>query len=397
MATNLKLLTHKSTSGNTSRSIGDRWDDVINVKDYGATGNGSTDDTSSIQNAINQAITKTGGTVYFPVGNYKITSKLTFTSDPVNNKLVRLLGEKGEDVQGSRLTGNFADYMISSTDVASQSLYMIEKLCIVNSNAAGKGVQFNGLAQGGIRDCVIQASLSALVANLNSYNCTCINTQFIGIGAAAGSIGVVGAQSTFIGCSFTNWEVGLRVFNAGVLIEGNRFEVNKTAIQIGYDLSGASSEMNGCTVSANSFEQNDTSIYINAVGGLALIGNTITGTVSAYNGGTIVYGIRVAGNIDSGIVSGNTFGGTWSNSAILVANFNPNVVWSGNLLNNTGTGVNWSGPSAGLFASAPAAPFLGQTCWFSNSNTATFRATIAGGGSNLVLGMWNGTNWTVAG
>lgn len=47
----------------------------INVLDYGAAGDGTTDDTSAIQSALN-----TGKTVYFPDGTYKITSPLTVSS-----------------------------------------------------------------------------------------------------------------------------------------------------------------------------------------------------------------------------------------------------------------------------------------------------------------------------
>jgi len=47
----------------------------INVLDYGAVGNGTTDDTTAIQNAINAA--KIGNVVYFPPGTYKITAALT--------------------------------------------------------------------------------------------------------------------------------------------------------------------------------------------------------------------------------------------------------------------------------------------------------------------------------
>ncbi|MGJ8529799.1 glycosyl hydrolase family 28-related protein [Maritalea sp.] len=53
---------------------------TFDVKTYGAVGNGTTDDTSSIQNAINAAIANGGGTVYFPQGDYKTTSTLTLTS-----------------------------------------------------------------------------------------------------------------------------------------------------------------------------------------------------------------------------------------------------------------------------------------------------------------------------
>lgn len=48
----------------------------IDVKMYGATGNGSTDDSSAIQSAIN-AVSSNGGTVFFPCGNYYIKTGLT--------------------------------------------------------------------------------------------------------------------------------------------------------------------------------------------------------------------------------------------------------------------------------------------------------------------------------
>lgn len=49
---------------------------VFNVKTYGATGNGTTDDKTSIQNAINAAQTAGGGIVFFPTGVYQINSGL---------------------------------------------------------------------------------------------------------------------------------------------------------------------------------------------------------------------------------------------------------------------------------------------------------------------------------
>jgi hypothetical protein len=45
--------------------------DVANVRNYGAVGNGSTDDTAAIQAAI-----ATGKPVYIPAGNYRITSQI---------------------------------------------------------------------------------------------------------------------------------------------------------------------------------------------------------------------------------------------------------------------------------------------------------------------------------
>ncbi len=53
--------------------------------------------------------------------------------------------------------------------------------------------------------------------------------------------------------------------------------------------------------------------------------------------------------------------------------------------------------TAVAFASLPAAPVEGMLVGVTNSNTAIWGATIAGGGTDHVLAYYNGTNWTVAG
>ena len=49
---------------------------IFNVKQYGATGNGTTDDTAAIQAAID-AVPASGGTVFFPAGTYIVAPKKT--------------------------------------------------------------------------------------------------------------------------------------------------------------------------------------------------------------------------------------------------------------------------------------------------------------------------------
>ena len=60
-----------------SRTVQNKLQESVSVKDFGAVGDGSTDDTVAIQNAINYAGTVNGATVYFPTGTYKVTSTLT--------------------------------------------------------------------------------------------------------------------------------------------------------------------------------------------------------------------------------------------------------------------------------------------------------------------------------
>jgi len=47
---------------------------VLNVKDFGAVGNGVTDDVNAFQAAVNQALL-TGGSIYVPAGTYLISAR----------------------------------------------------------------------------------------------------------------------------------------------------------------------------------------------------------------------------------------------------------------------------------------------------------------------------------
>jgi len=55
-----------------ARSAQDKMRDVVSVKDFGAVGDGVTDDTAAIQAAIDN-----GGALFFPAGEYRITNTLT--------------------------------------------------------------------------------------------------------------------------------------------------------------------------------------------------------------------------------------------------------------------------------------------------------------------------------
>lgn len=73
---------------------------VFNVKDYGATGNGSTNDYTAVQAAITACGAAGGGTVHFPPGTYYCASQLTIPDDntgtwPKLTGNVRLTGAMG--------------------------------------------------------------------------------------------------------------------------------------------------------------------------------------------------------------------------------------------------------------------------------------------------------------
>src|SRR3954465_7654990 len=84
MTTNLALASIKATGGTASRTLADRCADIVNVRDYGATGDGSTDDYAAIRAALDaalgpvssphgNAVKFTNRPVWFPRGNYQTT------------------------------------------------------------------------------------------------------------------------------------------------------------------------------------------------------------------------------------------------------------------------------------------------------------------------------------
>lgn len=87
----------------------DKGEIVFDVKAYGATGDGSTDDTAAIQSAVDAANTAGGGIVWFPKGTYKLVTnpiKLYSGATPtiVAYSNITLLGAGSNAIGGSILT-----------------------------------------------------------------------------------------------------------------------------------------------------------------------------------------------------------------------------------------------------------------------------------------------------
>lgn len=76
-----------SGTGADSRTVESRLNERRSVKDFGATGDGTTDDTTAIQDAID-SFDGNGGVLYFPSGSYRTTATIT-----INNNGIYLIGD----------------------------------------------------------------------------------------------------------------------------------------------------------------------------------------------------------------------------------------------------------------------------------------------------------------
>lgn len=150
---------------------------VYNVRFFGAKGDGSTDDTTAIQNAMNAA-SFDGGTVYFPAGHYKF-SNLIFGRNSSNTGWannyryfgkVRLIGE-GQCRLGSVQDGYGTGSILEQLSPASGPAILIPAADTQNPAKNSDYFTFKRLTViGNSPDWVIDAQSAAINANLEDLN-----------------------------------------------------------------------------------------------------------------------------------------------------------------------------------------------------------------------------------
>lgn len=94
-----------SGTGAVARTVQDKLRETVSVKDFGAVGDGVTDDTAAIQAALNYYAQTSGrGTVFMAAGKYRIETTLTIPEH------VRLIGESSDRFQAGTPGSELAYY-----------------------------------------------------------------------------------------------------------------------------------------------------------------------------------------------------------------------------------------------------------------------------------------------
>jgi hypothetical protein len=141
----------EQTGSTVNRPINLKLEEIVSVKDFGAVGNGSTDDTAAIQAAIN-SLSATGGTVYLPTGTYKVSSTISWTFD---NLTLMGAGKGATEIRT----------FIAATDVI------------------GIGTTADGVSRGGIYDLSIIADTTQVSgAGIHLTNCNNVRISNVVMG-----------------------------------------------------------------------------------------------------------------------------------------------------------------------------------------------------------------------
>ncbi|WP_270582587.1 glycosyl hydrolase family 28-related protein [Enterobacter roggenkampii] len=127
--------------GAVMRTFQDKMRDIVSVKDFGAVGDGSTDDTASIQAAIN-ALFPEGGTLYLPKGIYKITNQLNISNMPVKiqgeGMMSTVIIQAGVNKNGISFISNTSGNAPSTNNLLINTLQISD--ISINKGASGGGI-----------------------------------------------------------------------------------------------------------------------------------------------------------------------------------------------------------------------------------------------------------------
>ena len=318
-----------ATGSTTARTLANRFADVINVKDFGALGDGVADDTTAIQAAVAQSENKA---LYFPSGTYIVSNVIFLKSNSV------VYGEPGNTtlkLKPQAYTSNFSAFFTIS---------------VVN-NVFIYGLRFDGNKgnTSGTRNSINTVYKST---KITFDTCEWVNCEGI-------SLNVSTSIDNFavLNCRFTNCggkpdnsdgyrkqaiaiSADVGIYAKNIEITGNYF------FEIGFDCISMSSLQN-VVISDNAAYDSYTFLY-NTIKkkttNLTVTGNVIYNTTQ----GSLVDGTPPAAIdlpwVENATITGNAIY-LCDQAGIGIFNNSKNIVVSGNSLLDCGrSAVSWYGP-----------------------------------------------------
>ena len=177
--TESKIAPITATGSNTARSLANRFADVVNVKDFGAVGNGIVDDTVAIQIAIN-SISSKGGIIFFSNGTFKISSTISI---PFSNIILQGNGaDFYHDIPQSQGSNSDTIFLWSGASGGTM-IFVNSPSGATLTKQSGCGIrnitfQSNGTAGSGL---IISSQNSGIYENLlfNNFSTGCVTLNTI--------------------------------------------------------------------------------------------------------------------------------------------------------------------------------------------------------------------------
>jgi hypothetical protein len=343
-----------ATGSSVARSLPDRFADALNVKDFGAVGNGVTDDAA----AINASIAAAGAraSIYFPAGTYFIKSPIV-----VHRSNIALFGD-GIGVSAILMGQQAGGASYAAIDIRTDALGAgIENVTVSSLTIDGNKTVATSPENSGM---VILVTSPHIIADVKLLSIRITNCQHNGVlmsgfqngqndqyrvertliqGSTFDNNGGVGigqwkaSNSTISGCTlFNNGDENLTidVYSQACVVDGNRFFRHFSGTgNIGIDTG------DGCIISNNFIDnQSDTTAVSGFRNGISL-NSQLTG--GGGNNEVVISGNVIRNCIDSGVIAHDDTGGNFGSGGgfIFGGDYSGDAVIVGNVFHNNGTDV----------------------------------------------------------
>lgn len=145
----------QSGIGATARTVQAKLQDTVSVKDFGATGDGVTNDRAAIQAAIDALFAAGGGTLLFPNGKYVLGTTGLTTS---NNIIFQGDSTRyaGSTTRGTSLVYTGTGNAIYGQNVLDVQLNDIDLDCTGTTGTSVRGINFSGVWKTTLRNVTIR-------------------------------------------------------------------------------------------------------------------------------------------------------------------------------------------------------------------------------------------------
>jgi hypothetical protein len=289
--------------------------DWVNVQtDFGAVGDGVTDDTAAIQAAINYACDNEKGAVYFPrpADYYKVSSSTPGTAALFWEQSVNMNFIAGS---GVTIKGSVDGYIFARRSTAALARANFEGIAFENTwssaftvntdydSTGGAAFFENSLIRGStFYRCGFTVEAGFGLYNDGNFSTLVLNCRFLGSNgdgqgdAADSTIGTYGAShTTYVGCDFNACGTGGVFSGECVAIQGSRIEVCTVGFHLGANQTLSGTIARALTVHGARFEACDTAIIIDNIIASSVDSISIQGTSGAPHASGSQYGIRFTG------------------------------------------------------------------------------------------------------
>ena len=285
------IITHKyvgdtgvSAVGSVVRTLGSILDDTLNVKDYGAVGDGVTDDTAAIQQAIVDEWARIASAplsnlmsrsnIIFPAGNYLVSSTILLYP------YITIVGEGQNRSQITLAVGAASPVMRTADSLGQTDANIGTNGAVLPNSINVRSMNIDGSADTAGTNPVI---LLQRCSGITISGCKLINTWLSGDGAGNTNHGVtiesLGNATTtsdisITGCSIRNCENGVHVSDPVIRlnITNNNLYNSYNAVNLDTSVYGGPSYV---TIQDNSVRDLDSNgLYIDTVGFVSSINNS---------------------------------------------------------------------------------------------------------------------------